>query len=414
MKNDNLVDIRSRKSTVLVYIALAVFIVFKLWERTTISYRLGAIEYNGITAAVMGLLILRLIIRDYKSLKWIIADVLVVAGAFSLTGMWGYNKELVTLALLIMASFGTSFYNLVKTSFISVAAMTGFVLCCYGLGFAENLRFIRIHDSDVFYVNSLGFDAYATLSYCAFILTTGYLFLRKASFKYWEIPIILVLDFFVFKITDNRLMFVSEVILFAIYVIVRLGRNTFVKNKVFAVCCAAIPGVITLISFITSYFFNPNANNFLNWLDDKLVGRLTFTRQAFDKYPLTFTGQRVKMTGNLPEGMEYTASNPKFFIDNGYLYYYFAYGVIALAVILFIYTVFIYRAAREGHYTLLAILITISIANFVNATMLYVDLFIPQVFVLGFLNYFISGFTKDKDVFYSREFKEIRNKSTGA
>ena len=60
------------------------------------------------------------------------------------------------------------------------------------------------------------------------------------------------------------------------------------------------------------------------------------------------------------------------------------------------------------------ILITISIANFVNATMLYVDLFIPQVFVLGFLNYFISGFTKDKDVFYSREFKEIRNKSTGA
>ena len=169
MKNDNLVDIRSRKSTVLVYIALAVFIVFKLWERTTISYRLGAIEYNGITAAVMGLLILRLIIRDYKSLKWIIADVLVVAGAFSLTGMWGYNKELVTLALLIMASFGTSFYNLVKTSFISVAAMTGFVLCCYGLGFAENLRFIRIHDSDVFYVNSLGFDAYATLSYCAFI-----------------------------------------------------------------------------------------------------------------------------------------------------------------------------------------------------------------------------------------------------
>ena len=414
MKNDNLVDIRSRKSTVLVYISLAVFIVFKLWGRTTISYRLGAIEYNGITAAVMGLLILRLIIRDYKSLKWIIADVLVVAGAFSLTGMWGYNKELVTLALLIMASFGTSFYNLVKTSFISVAAMTGFVLCCYGLGFAENLRFIRIHDSDVFYVNSLGFDAYATLSYCAFILTTGYLFLRKASFKYWEIPIILVLDFFVFKITDNRLMFVSEVILFAIYVIVRLGRNAFVKNKVFAVCCAAIPGVITLISFITSYFFNPNANNFLNWLDDKLVGRLTFTRQAFDKYPLTFTGQGVKMTGNLPEGMEYTASNPKFFIDNGYLYYYFAYGVIALAVILFIYTVFIYRSAREGHYTLLAILITISIANFVNATMLYVDLFIPQVFVLGFLNYFISGFTKDKDVFYSREFKEIRNKSTGA
>ena len=203
MKNDNLVDIRSRKSTVLVYIALAVFIVFKLWERTTISYRLGAIKYNGITAAVMGLLILRLIIRDYKSLKWIIADVLVVAGAFSLTGMWGYNKELVTLALLIMASFGTSFYNLVKTSFISVAAMTGFVLCCYGLGFAENLRFIRIHDSDVFYVNSLGFDAYATLSYCAFILTTGYLFLRKASFKYWEIPIILVLDFFVFKITTS-------------------------------------------------------------------------------------------------------------------------------------------------------------------------------------------------------------------
>ena len=59
-------------------------------------------------------------------------------------------------------------------------------------------------------------------------------------------------------------------------------------------------------------------------------------------------------------------------------------------------------------------MITISIANFVNATMLYVDLFIPQVFVLGFLNYFISGFTKDKDVFYSREFKEIRNKSTGA
>ena len=111
MKNDNLVDIRSRKSTVLVYIALAVFIVFKLWERTTISYRLGVIEHNGITAAVMGLLILRLIIRDYKSLKWIIADVLVVAGAFSLTGMWGYNKGLVTLALLIMASFGTSFYN---------------------------------------------------------------------------------------------------------------------------------------------------------------------------------------------------------------------------------------------------------------------------------------------------------------
>ena len=117
------------------------------------------------------------------------------------------------------------------------------------------------------------------------------------------------------------------------------------------------------------------------------------------------------LVGNLPEGMEYSANNPKFFIDNGYLYYYFAYGVIALSVILFIYTVFIYRAAREGHYTLLAVLITISLSNFVNATMLFVDLFIPQVFILGFLNYFISGFTKNKDIFYTREFKNIREQS---
>lgn len=411
MTDDNLVDIRSKKSAILVYVALGIYIIFKIWIRSKIAYHPGRYATGGVTVLVITLLILRLIIRDHKSVKWITADILVVAGAFSLTGMWQYNKEVVFLALFIMGSFGTRFYDLVKTSFIAVAGMLAFVPICCALGFAENLKFIRIHGDDVFYVDSFGFDAYATVSYCAFILTMGYLYLRKNSFKYWEIPIILALDYLVFKITDNRLMFLSEVILFAVYVAVRLGRNVFVKNKIFACFCAAIPGVVTVISFITSYFFNPNAHNFLNWLDGKLVGRLTFTRQAFDKYSLTFTGQKVKMVGNLPEGMEYSANNPKFFIDNGYLYYYFAYGVIALSVILFIYTVFIYRAAREGHYTLLAVLITISLSNFVNATMLFVDLFIPQVFILGFLNYFISGFTKNKDIFYTREFKNIREQS---
>ena len=388
--------ITDRKISPFIYVAIVVYFVAHLLTAANISQEYFSHTLRVIIdGIVLVLLIIHLIIRDIKNPKWLVADAAVFAGTIAITRIGSINSSLIFFAAFVIAVAGADMRKIAKLSFITIALTVALIVTLSYTGAIEPEVFIRSRNGLMYSITSFGFSGYASLSYAVFILNICYLIMRK-DVKYWELPIMVFADYLIFCLIDNRLVFVIEILMLIMFALFKLGRNTFVRNRIFSIIMATLPCVMLVLSIYTAVAYDPTAGNKLNELDTALSGRLTYAHQALETLDITAFGQEVKMRGNLPFGE--TSTTAYFFIDNGYLAYLYLNGIVVLGILLFMSTFVIYKSSRDGNYTVLSIMLATVIGNFVSPLFMLVDFWLLNPILFFFVDLFLSAINKKRYV----------------
>ena len=234
---------------------------------------------------------------------------------------------------------------------------------------------------------SLGF-VYPTITLTFFmfvILLRSYV--KKLKLSYIEIILYLLISGILFYYTDSRTGFI--LILFIL--IANLINIFFVKNKdrkinnVVKWILILLPIFAIIIYGLLTYFYYLDFG-FAIKVNDWLSGRLHLTVKAFNEFPITLFGYPLKLNGwggysyiiPVVENYDYN------YLDNDFCSILFTDGIIALALVVFVYSLMSYKAIKEKNIAFLFCYVIILINASIEPNLLNYGI---NIFVLYFSSY---------------------------
>lgn len=310
---------------------------------------------------------------DYAfSTKFLIGVSLAVALA-----VWWKTKANIILVLvsLIMGAQGADFNQIIKTYIqvnfwmlviVTLAALIGII---NNLAFSAGDRGIRYAMGSIYPT-----DFAARVLYL--LIADAYLNFNRLSARryvfYAATAILLKL------ITDARLNVICIFLLIVVMIITQHAQQLADHNQMsnWSVNLVSIYWVFTPILAVIAQFgtmlYDPN-NKIYHHIDHLLSGRLTFGHMAFEKYPITWLGNRVIEHGygnNLHLFKGGTANY--FFVDSSFVRLLIVYGIVSTV---FFIGVMMYISIKRTHcrdYALPAVILIVTFSSLVEQHLLEV------------------------------------------
>lgn len=277
-----------------------------------------------------------------------------------LLGSWfARDVNILLFFFLFLASFGISKEHILKVGMYTQAVLVvTVVLLSQIIPEADQLAvFIdRVR-------HGLGFTWVSFAPYLAYYATLAFLYLYRRSLKLWMMLPILGLHLFFYYATDTKMALFSFLIFLLPYAFLkqmekRKGSFRPAGKKATALLLA-LPPAAALLSYLGARGYQPE-NEGLYRINYFLSKRLEYGANALAKYPMTLLGQRVEWVGhNLAEPQKGVYN----FVDGSYLHILLQNGLLILLLVIGIYMILLYRAAKAGDRMLCLILIFILCLN---------------------------------------------------
>lgn len=160
---------------------------------------------------------------------------------------------LVLIFLFIIASKNIPFKNIVKVSLIEISLLVLFIMLSCGMGIIQNYVYLR-QDGSV--RNSLGFSYTLFLGAYYLNIVLMYLYIRDKKTTYFEYLIILVINFYIYKQTDNRTVYL--LIYLAIIMVIVLTRTKLVEklSRVYNIIFSCFVPLCAILSITVTLLYN--------------------------------------------------------------------------------------------------------------------------------------------------------------
>lgn len=282
--------------------------------------------------SISSALILMFFLKQRYSVKELfVYGVLVVA--FFLAAMTSGNTKILIIASFLLCADCVRFRSISRASLIVTGISTIIVVLLCSVGILEDYVYSRSSDA---IGHSLGFTHYSTLPYYLFFMWLNYLYLRRTKLSFLELLFWLAIEGIVYYFTTLRLTLVLVVFVELIYILcVKYNVFKIYKRWIRRVSKVAFP-VFGLGSILMAYFYS-TGNSVLIAINTVLSGRLSLGSRAFRMYSLSLFGQPIEMVGSTEVTYGGRSRADYFFLDSGYVYSLFAYGILFTIIALIIY-----------------------------------------------------------------------------
>lgn len=290
----------------------------------------------------------------------------------------GYMTPIIT-GFFILGAYKVDFDKIVKCFFYIGGTTFLFVFLSSQVGLIPDIVFINWGIQE----HSFGYTYTTDFVHQLFFLVIAHVYLAKDKVFKWRYPVIYcMLGVVSYHFCQSRLG--SGCIILAALVYIYVNKRNFNKTRIierfFLRYSILFFAFFTLLSAI---LYNVKSS-FWRWYDQLMTARLSIGRRAFEQYSLSMLGQKINMrgSGRNIEGV-IDSSNEYFYLDSGYIYTLFCFGIICFCLLVVGYTLLLKKEYKEKNYFFCAIIILVALHGSISAQILD---FVNNIFLLSFLS----------------------------
>lgn len=350
--------IRKTKTTIRQGSFDIIFVLFLTLTILKISFfsRYIPIGLNVIYAVCYILLFVREVLFRKLSLRDLILTILVFVIFIIITAS---NNQRGTNPLICAFAFALCARGVELDKSMDVAMRTSFFWTCVII-ISSQLGIVQDYTETIIdgrFRHYLGFlySLYPAAILFGCILICCYLKKKRV----WSCALLLV-DIYVYIMTRSRISFFLSII-----VLILCNRNFIRKVLSFKIvkwlvtCCFPISAIICLLFTV---FYSSNRQWMKN-LDKLLMYRLSLSKAALIRYPISLFGSSVDFSGATVSstGQKYTYSHSYLTVDSAYLDALVKYGILTAVAIIAFFTVLMVRSYKKNNYSMVFILLMISL-----------------------------------------------------
>jgi len=263
------------------FIAQTVFVEKYYWLNVVKNYGLISIS----------VLLLIIFILSKHTRKSLIASLLIILLAIVVSYYSANPYAIMPWILMVVNVDATNYKHLIKLWVIEIGILMLIVAVSYSLGWLDESRKILVR-SDGATRYSLGY-VYTTFSANYFFhFTIFYIYIRTMAIRYSELLVLLIINYYVYDLTDTKAAFVVSVLSILLVVIlkiynIRVAENVYrVVNKYVLIICTFIPIILT-------YLYGMGYG-VLDELNRVLTSRLQLGWNAINIYNINLFGQKIE------------------------------------------------------------------------------------------------------------------------
>lgn len=319
---------------------------------------------------------------EKKTLQEYIRYVFFLVLIFSMYFLIRQPKELLVVALIILASQNIDFDQFMKVDFISRIILFCFIIL---LHFSNILPPDELNIRNGMMRFSFGFQhANIFAAFCmSIIFSFSYNFRHKITKKN-IIMFLILLSFtiyFINYLTSSRGTELSLVI-FGLMLILYYALPRLYTNKLFRYLMILIPSLLLLVTiYLVTHYNGANEKYFL--LNKLLTGRLEQISDVYNLYGFKYFGQLLTTIGN-PD-IAKLFGQKVYWIDNMYALVLLKQGIIFTALYTIFLTYSFFKVLKFDNFMLLIISVSLLFSGLVEAQLLNFYLIFPML-ILGKLN----------------------------
>jgi hypothetical protein len=289
-------------------------------------------------AYVSNRLLVLVILIQFLNLKLVKKDLMLAI--LILIGVLVYlstrNVTIFSLAVLIFGARNLELKRTIKICFSTQVFWVILIVLLSIVGVIDNTVYLRNGQDPTSARYALGFYYSTFVAHYFFSIIIEYIYLKKEEkLSIFEIVSILFINTLLYGLTDTKAVFYSIIVLILVIALNNFKPQILNSRVVKYFSVISFP-LFTILIFLLSYFYNPN-NLFLSKLNNALSDRLRLGNEGFERLDFTLFGQTVDFATRKQEN-DASDNFKYFFIDSSYLNIFFTLGVVALLVILIIYT----------------------------------------------------------------------------
>lgn len=285
-----------------------------------------------------------------KSRFWKLFFILVLT---AISYMICLNKTMLLAASIILAAENISSKMVVKIAFILQTVTLFLMIFLSQTGMIEDY----IWEPDIRPRHFLGFSWVTTSAVLYFFIILEYIYLKHGQLKFSESCILLVINGWLYYMTDSRMVFLLSGILIFYFTLFqkRILDGWIIKEIEKYVYL--IPVVISGFAIAIHAFYNPDSVIYSK-LNNLLSGRLRLGKTALSTYGINLFGHKIEWVGfSVVEHLEGEYN----YVDCSYLQILLEYGLIFLLIVLLAYAVILAVTVKKREYYLTWVIVFILI-----------------------------------------------------
>lgn len=269
-----------------------------------------------------------------------------------------------------------------KEVFEKIFKIRAFILCSIvflsiiGVLDSNLMEVYKKTSSVAVYGYGLGYTHPNRLATAVLYLIFIYICLKNEKLKKQNVYCMIFLTFIVYELTKSRTLLYC-IIIFCLYY--GLHRINKLKNTVekcvsrLAFLCIPISILISVFVPILLLTAKGKVQNMVYFINDLCSRRFTHIEHAFLQYPVT-------LQGGIYDFSEMEKNYGSTVIDNGYIRFLYAYGIIGLTIFSILSIVCMVRMTKKRKFTYVVICIIASFQALLENTFMYVSLNIMVLF----------------------------------
>lgn len=365
--------IKIQVSRLLLYLSFLAIVFSNFIEQTVFidKYDFLSTILNALILASCILLIVKYIIDPHKIKDIILSIIILLIGLVISYSSEGYYV-IIPLILLILNMNNISINKIFKIWIIEISLLMIFVAICYKLDIIGEISNGSTRDGVVRY--ALGYNYSTFSSNYLFHLTIFYLYFRKSAIRYVEIIILLILNIYIYNLTDTRAVFyyvILAIICLLIVKVFKVKKYSDIINKYSMIVTAIVAAVL---SWIYGYGIG-----IVDQLNELLTNRLYLGNRAFGDFNITFFGQKIEWINE----QEMFSEQLYNYVDSSYLNILFNYGLVMLIFILVGYYVIAKKnISKNIYYTLM--IAFLSLHSMFDPQLIAI-MYNPAILLLGYV-----------------------------
>ena len=299
------------------FIAQTVFVEKYYWLNVVKNYGLISIS----------VLLLIIFILSKHTRKSLIASLLIILLAIVVSYYSANPYAIMPWILMVVNVDATNYKHLIKLWVIEMGILMLIVAVSYSIGWLDESRKILVR-SDGATRYSLGY-VYTTFSANYFFhFTIFYIYIRTMAIRYSELLMLLIINYYVYDLTDTKAAFVVSGLSILLVVILKI-YNIRVTENVYRVVNKYVLIVCTFIPIMLTYLYGMGYG-FLDELNRILTSRLQLGWNAINIYNINLFGQKIEWINET----QYLSEVQYLYVDSSFLNILLNYGIVLLFLIL--------------------------------------------------------------------------------
>lgn len=250
------------------------------------------------------------------------------------------------LGTFILCSDFSSIKNISKVSAAAIMVGTLFVVVSSQMGMAINLSVEHLGRIGYYF----GFGHYALWARQILFASIFYFVSKEKKITILELVLFTIIQTVVFYYSTQRLTFVISILTVVVFIVFVKYEFVKINSKIMSIL-SAISFPVAMAGTLWISLIYEETNIILAKFNSILSGRFMLQKWAFDLFeiPLLF-GQQIHQVTDF-----------YFYIDNGYLYALFAYGIVLTTVLIVACSYVIWMASKTNNTQLFSAMTTVLI-----------------------------------------------------